>query len=140
MKKIIILLLLFVFIFVSCKNTKHESKYETLNDSSSTNKNIYSAASSKENTNRLNSMNNIDINQLLGIWCYPEDINGTFKIVKDSMFYIDANEWYKYKLKGETLIIYYDYNYIDTSLCEIKYDKLILKNKYGIDTFERFNK
>ncbi|HOB27458.1 MAG TPA: hypothetical protein PKJ07_04890 [Bacteroidales bacterium] len=139
MKKNIVFLLLFVFIFVFCKNTKNESKYETLNDSSSTS-HIYSAASSKEDTNRLNNKINIDINQLLGIWYYPEDINATFKIVKDSMFYVDANEWYQYKLKGETLIIYYDYNYTDTSLCEIKNDKLILKGKFGIDTFERFNK
>ncbi|HON98165.1 MAG TPA: hypothetical protein PK222_07950 [Bacteroidales bacterium] len=138
-KNIILLLLLFVFIFVSCKNTKHESKYETLNDSSLTSKNIYSATSSKEDTNRLNNKINIDINQLLGIWYYPEDINATFKIVIDSMFYVDANEWYQYKLKGETLIIYYDYNYIDTNFCEIKNDKLILKGKFGIDTFERFN-
>jgi len=138
MKKNIVFLLLFVFIFVFCKNTKNESKYETLNDSSSTS-HIYSAASSKEDTNRLNNKINIDINQLLGIWYYPEDINATFKIVKDSMFYVDANEWYQYKLKGETLIIYYDYNYTDTSLCEIKNDKLILKGKFGIDTFERFN-
>jgi len=56
------------------------------------------------------------------------------------MFYVDANEWYHYKLKGETLIIYYEYNYIDTNLCEIKNDKLILKGRFGIDTFERFNK
>ena len=139
MKKNIVFLLLFVFIFVFCKNTKNESKYETLNDSSSTS-HIYSAASSKEDTNRLNNKINIDINQLLGIWYYPEDINATFKIVKDSMFYVDANEWYQYKLKGETLIIYYDYNYIDTNFCEIKNDKLILKGKFGIDTFERFNK
>jgi len=139
MKKNIVFLLLFVFIFVFCKNTKNESKYETLNDSSSTS-HIYSAASSKEDTNRLNNKINIDINQLLGIWYYPEDINATFKIVKDSMFYVDANEWYQYKLKGETLIIYYDYNYTDTSLSEIKNDKLILKGKFGIDTFERFNK
>jgi hypothetical protein len=139
MKKNIVFLLLFVFIFVFCKITKNESKYETLNDSSSTS-HIYSAASSKEDTNRLNNKINIDINQLLGIWYYPEDINATFKIVKDSMFYVDANEWYQYKLKGETLIIYYDYNYTDTSLCEIKNDKLILKGKFGIDTFERFNK
>ena len=139
MKKNIVFLLLFVFIFVFCKNTKNESKYETLNDSSSTS-HIYSAASSKEDTNRLNNKINIDINQLLGIWYYPEDINATFKIVIDSMFYVDANEWYQYKLKGETLIIYYDYNYTDTSLCEIKNDKLILKGKFGIDTFERFNK
>jgi len=122
MKKNIVFLLLFVFIFVFCKNTKNESKYETLNDSSSTS-HIYSAASSKEDTNRLNNKINIDINQLLGIWYYPEDINATFKIVKDSMFYVDANEWYQYKLKGETLIIYYDYNYTDTSLCEIKNDE-----------------
>jgi len=94
-KNIILLLLLFVFIFVSCKKTKHESKYETLNDSSLTSKNIYSATSSKEDTNRLNNKINIDINQLLGIWYYPEDINATFKIVKDSMFYVDANEWYR---------------------------------------------
>ena len=47
------------------------------------------------------------------------------------MFYVDANEWYQYKLKGETLIIYYDYNYTDTSLCEIKNDKLILKGKFA---------
>jgi hypothetical protein len=139
MKKNIVFLLLFVFIFVFCKNTKNESKYETLNDSSSTS-HIYSAASSKEDTNRLNNKINIDINQLLGIWYYPEDINATFKIVKDSMFYVDANEWYHYKLKGETLIIYYEYNYIDTNLCEIKNDKLILKGRFGIDTFERFNK
>ena len=138
MKKNIVFLLLFVFIFVFCKNTKNESKYETLNDSSSTS-HIYSAASSKEDTNRLNNKINIDINQLLGIWYYPEDINATFKIVIDSMFYVDANEWYQYKLKGETLIIYYDYNYIDTNFCEIKNDKLILKGKFGIDTFERFN-
>lgn len=140
MKKIIFLLLFFVYIFVSCKNTKNESKDETLNDSSSTSKNIYLADSLKKDTNRLNNKINIDINQLLGIWCYPEDLNATFKIVKDSIFYVDANEWYKYKLKGGTLIIYYDHNYIDTNLCEIKNDKLFLKNKYGVNTFERFNK
>lgn len=140
MKKNIVFLLLFVSLFVSCKNKEHESKDERLIDSSLTSKNINTSALSNEDTNRLNNKIIIDINQLLGIWSYPEDINATFKIVRDSMFYVDANEWYKYKLKGETLIIYYDYNYIDTNLCEIKNDKLILKGKFGIDTFERFNK
>ena len=93
MKKNIVFLLLFVFIFVFCKNTKNESKYETLNDSSSTS-HIYSAASSKEDTNRLNNKINIDINQLLGIWYYPEDINATFKIVKDSKTKIEKEDWW----------------------------------------------
>jgi hypothetical protein len=131
------------FIFISCNKIQDFGKNYTTNDSISIKTNNTGFKLSNNITNDKNDSikkKHLNPEKLLGIWQYPGDINATFQIVKDSMYYVDANEWFKYKVIDDTFIIYFDYNYIDTSIWEIYDSKLILKDKLGNDTFVEFEK
>ena len=126
MKKIFCLLFLYLLIFYQCIDKKTLKKSKTAQTTVST----------------VSEENIIDINpeELIGIWGLIEDENAAFEISKDSIYYVDAGENVFYTVKKDTIFIFLEPNYIDTSIYEIRGDKLILKWKDLSDTLVRFYK
>ena len=126
MKKIFCLLFLYLLIFYQCTDKKTLKKSKTAQTTVST----------------VSEENIIDINpeELIGIWGLIEDENAAFEISKDSIYYVDAGENVDYTVKKDTIFIFLEPNYIDTSIYEIRGDKLILKWKDLSDTLVRFYK
>ena len=81
--------------------------------------------------------NNID-DKILGIWTDGTTENATFDIRKDSIFYVDQFESYRYLLKKDSINVYYsDYTY--SAKVYFKKDTLIMDSKdYGVSKFSKF--
>jgi hypothetical protein len=60
-----------------------------------------------DSSNQLNIQINRSKNILIGIWRSIDDDKPTFEINSDSIYYIDNDEWYSYKLVSDSLIIFY---------------------------------
>jgi hypothetical protein len=86
---------------------------------------------------KINKSDNIVDSRLLGIWKIPGEENSVFEIIKDSIYYTDFGKTFFYKLKNDSIVIYYD-GFIDSSIYDVYDDILIFKGAKKIDTFERF--
>lgn len=73
---------------------------------------------------------------VFGIWRLKNETNATFNIGKDSIYYIDENEYVFYILKGDSMFIYYD-GFIDSCKFKVANSELILISKLSKDTFIR---
>ena len=61
------------------------------------------------NNNRNNhKINKRDQNKVIGIWKIHGEENSTFQIYKDSIYYTDKGQIYKYKTVKDSFYIYYD--------------------------------
>jgi hypothetical protein len=93
----------------------------------------YCCNSSFEKKIKSTSENNLiltksNISLLQGAWGLDTNLNASFGIYRDSIYYPDPNLWYKYSISADTLIIYSDQNIEDEILViKITTDSLILK-------------
>jgi len=77
-------------------------------------------------TNLILTKSNISL--LQGAWGTDTNLNATFGIYSDSIYYPDPNLWYKYSISADTLITYSGKNIEDKMLVtKITNDSLILK-------------
>jgi hypothetical protein len=68
----------------------------------------------------------IDISNIQGIWTDGQTENATFRINKDSIYYVDNFQSFKYEISSDTLIIKFD-GFNDVSkIIKIDKDSLIL--------------
>lgn len=68
----------------------------------------------------------IDVSNIQGIWTNGQTDNATFRIKKDSIYYVDNFKSFKYEISSDTLIIKFD-GYNDVSkILKIDNDSLIL--------------
>jgi len=80
----------------------------------------------------------IDKTQILGIWTDSTSDNAVFDIRKDSIYYVDRSETYKYELDDNTITIHYpDYAY--TGEVHFIKDTLVMNSKdFGVAKFWKF--
>lgn len=70
-------------------------------------------------------------NSILGIWTDGSTENATFEINKKTIFYVDILKEYKYKLKKDSLFIFFD-NYTSKGKLRVSKDTLYISNE-GIE-------
>ena len=65
---------------------------------------------------------------LKGAWGTDTNLNASFGIYSDSIYYPDPDLWYKYSINGDTIILY-DGNNIENKMLVVSLtkDTLILK-------------
>ena len=81
----------------------------------------------------------MDFSLLIGSWTDHSKENASIAFYKDSMIYVDALTFIHYDLKSDTLIRYFD-GITDTSIItKLTVDSLVIKSKFGIEKYERFN-
>lgn len=80
----------------------------------------------------------IDISKLQGIWTNGTSEKATFQIEKDSIYYVDANQTFSYKIKGDSIEIAFDGFTEAYRISKLNNDSLILKNMELTDIFTRF--
>ena len=73
-------------------------------------------------------------NALLGIWRFELDDNPTFKIEKDSIYYIDQDETYSYKTSKDSIFIFYK-DWIYKGVYKIYKGKLIITDDSNISSY-----
>ena len=76
-------------------------------------------------------------NKLIGMWTDGSTENATFDIRKDSIFYVEHFETYKYKLTTDSIYIHYP-DFIYSGKIAFKGDTLILSSEDGESKFWRF--
>jgi len=82
--------------------------------------------------------NNVNRKMLEGYWSLEGGNNVTFVIEKDSIWYPDNSERFKYFFAGDFLIVNYG-DRLDTLSYKIRCnDTLITSSKLGMSTFVRF--
>jgi len=67
----------------------------------------------KEETRKINK------SEIIDAWGNDDNGNAIFAIYDDSIYYPDPNNWYKYELHNDTILIFQEDDYIE---------KLIVKN------------
>lgn len=77
-------------------------------------------------------------NNLIGIWKIPGDENSAFQIFGDSIYYTDQGQMFKYQIKADSMLIFYD-DWIYRCKYRVLENKLIFEDENGINTFERFS-
>ncbi|HVA98561.1 MAG TPA: lipocalin family protein, partial [Bacteroidia bacterium] len=74
----------------------------------------------------------IKIDDIYGQWWNDSDNNAAFSFYRDSLFYTDNKEYYKYQLKNDSLIIHYQ-DYTDKwQIIRVTNDSLIFKNRFHV--------
>ena len=77
--------------------------------------------------------------KILGVWTDGSTENATFDIGKDTIFYVDQLEGYKYFINKDSIRINYsDWTY--TGKIRIEQDTLILSSEDGISKYWKFKK
>lgn len=83
---------------------------------------------------KIDSLDIIKKNKLIGIWGENVNDNATFVIDKDSIFYFDNDEYFKYKTSKDSIFIYYD-EYLYKAKFIIEKDSLTLYDEFGTTKF-----
>lgn len=76
-------------------------------------------------------------NNLVGIWKISGDENSIFQIFDDSIYYTDQGQMFKYQIKMDSILIFYD-DWIYRCKYLVLENKLIFEDENGISSFERF--
>jgi hypothetical protein len=90
----------------------------------------------KSSSECISKISDIQNKKLLGVWRLKNETNATFKIVKDSINYIDENQSVHYIVKEDSMYIYYD-GFVDSNSFKVVDNELILNSKLSKDTFIR---
>jgi len=93
--------------------------------------------STKTKKEKIKKINKEDI---IDAWGNDENENAVFAIYDDSIYYPDPNNWYRYELHDDTILIFEEDNYIMKMVVKrVDSDSLTLENlNYGIThTYER---
>ncbi|MDI9366511.1 MAG: hypothetical protein QM541_16260 [Flavobacterium sp.] len=77
--------------------------------------------------------------KILGIWGNDYSENAVFEIRKDSIYYVDQFETYKYILKDSIITIFYR-DYTDSSMLSFKKDTLVMESNGEKSKFWKFTK
>ncbi len=73
---------------------------------------------------------------IYGIWRMTNDENATFEITRDSIFYFDQDQTYKYHLSGDSISVFYsDFQY--RGRFEIVRDTLSFSDENGVTKYVR---
>ena len=76
---------------------------------------------------------------LRGVWAAPDELNASFKILEDSIYYTDQAKSYPYKLENDSLKIEFDH-FVSSSLVVMKGSDTLILNGTEKQVFYRFNK
>jgi hypothetical protein len=93
-----------------------------------------STKTKKEEKNKVNKEDIIDA------WGNDENENAIFAFYDDSIYYPDPNNWYRYEMHNDTILIFQEDNYILRLVVKsIDSDSMTLENlNYGVThTYER---
>jgi hypothetical protein len=88
--------------------------------------------------------NQVDLNKsnakpdLTGIWTSGETENATFQIDKDSIYYVDALQSFKYLITGDSLIIKFEGFDYKCKILKATIDSLVWINDSNKTVFWRF--
>mgnify|MGYP000992913788 CR=1 FL=1 len=114
MKKVFLYIL--TSIFLSCNNySKKDSHLESFSNASS-----------------------IQDSGIIGVWRLKNETNAVFKIIEDSIYYIDENQVVYYTIKKDSMFIYYE-SFVDSNSFKVINNELILNSTLSKDTFVRQN-
>ena len=75
---------------------------------------------------------------ITGIWTSGESENATFQIDKDSIFYVDALQSFKYLIVGDSLIIKFEDNDYKCKIAKATKDSLVWISNGRRNVFWRF--
>jgi hypothetical protein len=76
--------------------------------------------------------------KIIGIWTGGESENATFDMRKDSVYYVDQFETYKYILKKDTITMFYTDGPLSFKIHFVK-DTLVMESKdFGVSKFWKF--
>jgi len=76
---------------------------------------------------------------ITGIWTSGETENATFQIDKDSIYYVDALQRFKYLIVGDSLIIRFEDNDYKCKIAKATKDSLVWIKDGNKTVFWRFN-
>lgn len=123
--KLSIPIILFTFIFFSCNNLSKENKKKMVKDSTELVDTV--------KTNKVKKVSKK--NNLLGIWNIDDE--PVFEIRIDSIYYIDNDRSYKYKLKDSIIFIYYDDFTYKGTISLKKSKQLIMKDSLNTNYYNK---
>jgi len=92
----------------------------------------------KNKTQSIDSPKLFDKAQLIGIWTDRTTENATFQITRDSVYYVDSDKTFMYKIKNDSIVI----DYIEFSgsykILKLNEDSLVLGDKETKTIFTKF--
>ena len=88
--------------------------------------------------NKQDPNKSVAIPDITGIWTSGESENATFQIDKDSIFYVDALQRYKYLIVGDSLIIKFEANDYKCIIAKATKDSLVWMSNGNRTVFWRF--
>jgi hypothetical protein len=89
-------------------------------------------------TNQKKSPAKMDVSNMIGIWTDGQTENATFEIGKDSIYYIDSFQKYKYSISGDSITIKFDGFDNVSKIEKVDKDSLILNSEKQITKYWRF--
>lgn len=112
----------------------------SLNNQTNDNKLDTNKSSLNDTVRLTNNKNDKTLDKkILGIWTDGTTDNATLDIRKDSIFYVDQFQTYKYSVVNDTIQIYYsDWTY--KGKVEYKKDTLIFSSEESVSKYWKFKK
>jgi hypothetical protein len=99
---------------------------------------IIISCSNKKQSSLNNSVNLVKKPTIIGIWTDGQTENATFQITDDSIYYVDSNQSFAYRILGDSITIKFD-GFDDSFKIErATKDSLILSKNYEKSIFWRF--
>lgn len=135
MKILKIFYFLFLLSIFACQHIKEKKQFQ-ISDYDSNIKSIDDTTNKSSNIPDKLSVSQKQIVYLIGIWKAQGDENPTFEITKDSIFYIDQGEAYKYEIIKDTMVIYYK-TWTYKGCFKVEKNKLYFKDRGKMDVYDR---